>query len=107
MKKHQTEPPEFTFKTDEYVYGIFMELIDNNPYNKITVDIWFEHLYLGSYDIPHKFDIDDDHLGRSTAFFKTQFRPFKTTKTIKIMVKTKLLYNDLITMKLLTSKVND
>lgn len=100
------ETPEFNFKTDEFVNGITIELVDNDPYDIITVDIWFERLFLGTYDVPYTFGIDDDHIGGSTAIYKTWFKPFKTTKNIKIIVKTKLLHNDLITMKLSSSKVN-
>lgn len=97
------EPLVFNFKTTDFVTGIIINLIDNNPYSKLTIDIWFEQLYVGSYDVPHAFDIEDDYLGRSLAIFKTLFKPFKTTENIKVQIKTKLLHNDLITMKLLTT----
>lgn len=98
------EPLIFTFKTNDFVHGMVFELIDNNPYRKISADVWFDHLYTGSYDIPHTFDINDDHLGRSTAIFKKMINPFKTSGTINIKVKTKLLHNDLVTLRLLTSE---
>jgi hypothetical protein len=89
------------FKTDDFVHGLTISLIDNNSYDKLDVDIWIDYLLFGSFSVPHSFDIDDDHLGRNTSVFKIFFNPFKTTKTIKIKVKTEL-YNDLVTMKLLT-----
>jgi hypothetical protein len=105
MKKQKQEPVIFNFKTDDYVHGITLELIDNNPYNKIAVDIWIDRLFVSSYNIPRIFDTNDDYLGRSTAVFKMLFRPFRASKIIKIEVKTKLLYNDQIIIKLLTSEV--
>lgn len=91
-----------SFKTDDFVYGLTISLIDNNPYDKLDVDIWFGHLLFGSFTVPHAFNINDDHFGRDTSVFKIQFNPFKTTEKIKIKVKTELLYNDLITMNLMT-----
>lgn len=95
----------FMFKVDEYVDGISIEVVGSDSCNKISVDVSFGNLYLGSYDVLHKFDIDDDHLGKSTSFFETCFRAFKTTEMIKVMVKTKLRCTS-ITMELLTSEVD-
>ena len=91
---------QFSFKTKNDIYGLIVELIDNNPYDKITVDIWIGKSYTGSYEIPHSFDINDDHFGKSTAIFTTRFKPFKTSEMIKIKIKTKLLHNDQIIMNL-------
>ena len=86
---------------NDFVYGLVVLLVDNNPYDSIEVDILIDNLYVGSYAVPRLVNIDNDCFGSSTAIFKKEFRPFKTTGKIKIMIKTKLLYNDLITIKLL------
>lgn len=98
----ENQEPVFYFKTEKEIHGITIDLINNNPYEKIVIDTWLGELYSGSYEISHSFDIDNDHLGRSTAVFKSLFKPFKTSEMIKIKIKTKL-YNDQVIMKLLTN----
>lgn len=78
------------FKTNDYVCGITVNLIDCNPYDKIVIDVYIGHLYVNTYEIPHFTDINDDHLGGNTAVYKTRFTPFRTNKMIYTKIKTKL-----------------
>jgi hypothetical protein len=84
---------EQNFKTCEFIHGITIELIDNNPYDYLDVEIFFGNISKGIYKVKHFIDIDGD---QSTAIFKTFFKPFKSSEIIKITVKTDLLYKDLI-----------
>jgi hypothetical protein len=90
------------FKIDKFVRGICIYLIDNNPYDKLDIDIWIDSLFVGSFEVYHYTDINDDYQGKTTSIFRTNFRKFRTTGIIKIMVKTKLLYEQ-NQMYLLTS----
>ncbi len=93
----------FKSNTSNFIYGIIIELIDNEPYKKIEVDMWFDSLYTGSFEVPWYTDINNGCFGKTTSIFKTKFRPIKTTGTIIIKVKTYLLYNDQVSVKLLTN----
>lgn len=97
--------PIFKFKTNDLVYGVLFQLIDENHHNNINVDIFIGNKYYKTYDVLHKYDIDEDHLGRSSSFYKILFEPFKTSETIILKVKTQLLYNN-ITSKLIKTNVN-
>jgi hypothetical protein len=98
--------PTFSFNTDDHIHGLVIELVDNNPYPNLEIDIWFDSLHTGTFNVPHYVDINDDCFGSDTSIFRTDFKPFKTTKIIKIKIKTELLYNDKITMQLLTKNLN-
>ncbi len=107
MKKYnqmESEIPLFKFKSNDFIHGIIVQLVDNNPYSKLTVDIWIDSLFTGSFEVPHCADINDDCFGSDTSIFRTNFKSFKTSGTIIAKISTKLLYNDQITLKLLTNK---
>jgi len=103
LSNEYTKSAMCKFTTNKFIHGITINLIDNNPYSKLMIDIWFDNLYTGSYEVPHLANIDDDCFGSSTSIFRTKITPVKTSGIIKIVVKTKLLYYNKITMNLIVS----
>lgn len=81
---------EFKFKLNSNIVGAIIELIDNQWFDFIVVDIFVNSLIVGSFKIFHFANIDDDHFGKTTSIFKTFFKSFKTTGTIRMVIRTKL-----------------
>lgn len=92
----------YVFRTDDFISGIFISLVDNNPYDILEVDILFGDLPLGKFNIPRLCEITDSYLGKDVAVFKLNFGPVKTTLPIKVFINTELIHNKFINIKLLT-----
>lgn len=81
----------FEFRTDKFIYGIVIDLIDSNPYDKLIINIWVDNSYTGKHKMFHIADINNDHLGRDKSIFKILFKPLKCNESIKINVETKII----------------
>ncbi len=98
MESEQISVPVFKFTTKKFINGIIIELMDNDPYLNLEVDMWFDSLYVSSIIVPYHACINNDCY---IAIFRTTFKPLKSSGTIKIEIKTKLRHNDKIDLKLI------
>jgi len=101
MQEMEFENNIFQFTSNEQINGLVINLIDNEPYSHIDIEIWIGKTQLGLFDIPHYIDVNDDCFGRNTSIYRILLIPFKTTETIKVKVKTKI-FKEHMSMYLLT-----
>lgn len=88
---------EQIFEIDDYVHTLTIHLIDNNPYQALHADIWTDESYMGTVVLNHFLEMND-YLGRSVSMFRCNFNELINPCTIRIKIKTELLYKDKITM---------
>jgi hypothetical protein len=94
----------YKFKTDDNVYGIIVDLIDSDHYEKIEIDISVDNIDT-SLDIPFFYEINK-YTGEHVSVFKTLFKPFKTDNFINICFKKAYVSkNTNIIIKLLTKEL--